>query len=218
MVMVAEPAVRLVGPNRVDRRAADRRRNAAALLAAVTSGLAAARDTVFARERFEQVLRSLVQARLIALCDDPERGAGRRRDDVSGAGRRPAPSRADRGSVRTAAHARRWTSQLLDTATHVAGLILEIERAQRRSLAGRNRVNGAAPLICFSLAIRAVRDQIERVAATDLPSQQYAELFSDATVKVMYCYSLLDVSKLDAGMVRSCTQIKAVQDQWFGCE
>ena len=45
MVMVAEPAYASVGPNRVDRRAADRRRSAAALLAAVTSGLAAARDT-----------------------------------------------------------------------------------------------------------------------------------------------------------------------------
>ena len=60
-----------------------------------------------------------------------------------------------------------WTCQLLDTATHVAGLILEIERAQGRSLAGRNRVDGAAPLIGSSLAIRAVRDRIERVAATD---------------------------------------------------
>ena len=38
-------------------------------------------------------------------------------------------------------------TQLLDTATHVAGLILEIERAQGRSLAGRNRADGAAPLI-----------------------------------------------------------------------
>ena len=60
-----------------------------------------------------------------------------------------------------------WTCQLLDTATHIAALILEIERAQGRSLAGRNRVDGAAPLIGSSLAIRAVRDRIERVAATD---------------------------------------------------
>ena len=60
-----------------------------------------------------------------------------------------------------------WTCQLLDAATHVAALILEIERAQGRSLASRNRVDGAAPLIGSSLAIRAVRDRIERVAATD---------------------------------------------------
>ena len=74
-MVMAEPAYASAGPIRVDRRAADRRRGAAALLAAVTSGLAVTRDTVFARERFEQVLRTLVQARSIALCERP----GRRR-------------------------------------------------------------------------------------------------------------------------------------------
>ena len=49
----------------------------------------------------------------------------------------------------------------------MAALILEIERAQGRSLASRNRADGAAPLIGSSFAIRAVRDRIERVAATD---------------------------------------------------
>ena len=167
MVMVAEPAYASVGPNRVDRRAADRRRSAAALLAAVTSGLAAARDTVFARERFEQVLRSLVQARSIALCDDPIGVPG---DDVMTF---PVPGGVPHHRARIEAVFEPprmldgWTCQLLDTATHVAGLILEIERAQGRSLAGRNRVDGAAPLIGSSLAIRAVRDRIERVAATD---------------------------------------------------
>ena len=167
MVMVAEPAYASVGPNRVDRRAADRRRNAAALLAAVTSGLAAARDTVFARERFEQVLRSLVQARSIALCDDPIGVPG---DDVMTF---PVPGGVPHHRARIEAVFEPprmldgWTCQLLDTATHVAGLILEIERAQGRSHAGRNRVDGAAPLIGSSLAIRAVRDRIERVAATD---------------------------------------------------
>ncbi len=46
---IAEPAYTSVGPIRVDRRAADRRNSAAALLAAVTSGLAVTRDTIFAR-------------------------------------------------------------------------------------------------------------------------------------------------------------------------
>ena len=82
-------------------------------------------------------------------------------------------------------------TQLLDTATHVAGLILEIERAQGRSLAGRNRADGAAPLIGSSLAIRAVRDRIERVAATDFtvlieggigpqPHPNFIEVFDQA--------------------------------------
>jgi len=38
-----------------------------------------------------------------------------------------------------------WTCRLLDTATHIAALILEIERAQGRNLANRNRADGAAP-------------------------------------------------------------------------
>ena len=154
-MVMAEPAYASAGPIRVDRRAADRRRSAAALLAAVTSGLAAARDTVFARERFEQVLRSLVQARSIALCDDPSGVPG---DDVMTF---PVPGGVPHHRARIEAVFEPprmldgWTCQLLDTATHVAGLILEIERAQGRSLAGRNRVDGAAPLIGSSLAIRA---------------------------------------------------------------
>jgi transcriptional regulator with PAS, ATPase and Fis domain len=60
-----------------------------------------------------------------------------------------------------------WTCQLLETATHVAALLLEIERAQGRSQGSRARPDGAAPLIGSSHAIRAVRERIERVAATD---------------------------------------------------
>jgi hypothetical protein len=59
-----------------------------------------------------------------------------------------------------------WTCQLLDTAKHVAALILEIERLNGRGLAGRGRADGAAPLIGSSQAIRAVRERNERVAAT----------------------------------------------------
>jgi transcriptional regulator with PAS, ATPase and Fis domain len=166
-MIMAEPAYASAGPIRVDRRAADRRRGAAALLAAVTSGLAVTRDTVFARERFQQVLRTLVQARSIALCEDPIVPAGNEVMCFDVPGGMPhhrarlevvfEPSRMLDG----------WTCQLLDTATHIAALILEIERAQGRILAGRNRVDGAAPLIGSSLAIRTVRDRIERVAATD---------------------------------------------------
>jgi DNA-binding NtrC family response regulator len=46
--------------------------------------------------------------------------------------------------------------------------ILEIERVTGRlGAAARGRADGAAPLIGSSAAIRAVRDRIERVAATD---------------------------------------------------
>jgi DNA-binding NtrC family response regulator len=47
-------------------------------------------------------------------------------------------------------------------------MILEIERVTGRlGAAARGRADGAAPLIGSSAAIRAVRDRIERVAATD---------------------------------------------------
>ena len=68
---IAEPAYTSVGPIRVDRRAADRRNSAAALLAAVTSGLAVTRDTIFARQRFEEALRAIVRAKSVTLCDEP---------------------------------------------------------------------------------------------------------------------------------------------------
>ena len=61
-----------------------------------------------------------------------------------------------------------WTCQVLESATHIAAMILEIERVTGRlGAAARGRADGAAPLIGSSAAIRAVRDRIERVAATD---------------------------------------------------
>ena len=61
-----------------------------------------------------------------------------------------------------------WTCRVLEGATHVAALILEIDRAAAGlNASGRTRADGAAPLIGSSSGIRAVRDRIERVAATD---------------------------------------------------
>src|SRR6187397_477606 len=164
---IAEPAYTSVGPIRVDRRAADRRGTAAALLAAVTSGLAVTRDTIFARQRFEEALRTIVHARSVALCDEPSAPPGENVMTFDVPGGVPhhrarieavfEPSRALDG----------WTCQMLDTATHIASMILEIDRAQGRSAGKRNQVDGAAPLIGSSAAITAVRNRIERVAATD---------------------------------------------------
>jgi hypothetical protein len=140
------------------------------LLAAVTSGPSVARDTGLVRERFEEELRVLVRARSIVLCDDPTVPAAPQVMcfDV------PAPAPHHRARIEAIFEPARlldgWTCQLLDTATHVAALILEIERLNGRGLPGRGRPDGAAPLIGSSQAIRAVRDRIERVAATDSPS------------------------------------------------
>ena len=58
---------------------------------------------------------------------------------------------------------------MLAAGAQVAGLLLEIERANGRwpLASARSRSDGAAPLIGSSRAIRAVRDRIERVAGTD---------------------------------------------------
>lgn len=147
------------------RRAIDRRRSALALLTAVTSGLSMARESRVARERFEQTLRSLSRAESVILREDAGITSGlsydvpvfgpeaRPRIDVTfEAGRRPDD----------------WTGQLFETATHVAALLIEVERAHGRyPFATRFRADGAAPLIGSSRAIHALRQRIERVAATD---------------------------------------------------
>ena len=105
-MVMAEPAYASAGPIRVDRRAADRRRGAAALLAAVTSGLAVTRDTVFARARFEQVLANARAGAVHHALRGPDRAGRRRRDVLQRARGRAASSRASRGRVRAVAHAR----------------------------------------------------------------------------------------------------------------
>jgi transcriptional regulator with PAS, ATPase and Fis domain len=167
MVMM-EAACGSAGVMRADKRAADRRRGATALLTAVTSGLALARHATFARERFEEELRVHIRARSVALCDEPT---------VAPAAPNvmcfdlPATTTTHRARLEAVFEPARtldgWTCQMLDAATHVAALILEIERAQGRSAGMRNRPDGAAPLIGSSPAIRGVRERIERVAATD---------------------------------------------------
>jgi len=62
-----------------------------------------------------------------------------------------------------------WDRRLLESARHIATLLLVIDRAVRGGLFGglRSQPDGAAPIIGSSPAIRAVRERIERVAATD---------------------------------------------------
>jgi transcriptional regulator with PAS, ATPase and Fis domain len=164
---MAEPAYASAGPVRAERRAAERRRGAAALLTAVTSGLSVMRGSAFARERFEREVRRLVRAESIALCDDPMApiAANVMCFDI------PAAAPHHRARLEAVFEAGRmldgWTCQILEIATHVAALLLEVERARGRSAVNPHRADGAAPLIGSSQAIRAVRDRIERVAATD---------------------------------------------------
>ncbi len=151
-------------------RVTDRRCATATVLAAVTSGLSAEREPRLVRERFEHELRSLIHARSVTFREDGEPAAdrpnvlsfdvpgellnGRPRLEAVFEPARPADDRA---------------RQMLAAAALVTGLLLEIERANGKwpLSCARSRSDGAAPLIGSSRPIRAVRERIERVAATD---------------------------------------------------
>jgi transcriptional regulator with PAS, ATPase and Fis domain len=136
----------------------------------VMAGLASVRDPRMVRERFEEDLRTIVRAKSVRFRDDGEKAVpgviscdlpgptieGRPRLEAVFDPARPVDARA---------------RQMLAAGAYVAGLLLEIERANGRwplaCARSRGEVDGAAPLIGSSLPIRVLRDRLERVAATD---------------------------------------------------
>jgi DNA-binding NtrC family response regulator len=147
----------------------DNRGATATLLAALTTGLSAVREPRLVRERFEEELRHLVNARSIVFRDDP---LDRVRPHVVSL---DIPGRSSGGRVRLEASfdASRTiddrTRELLEVAVQVAGLLFEIERVNGRwpLACAQPGVDGAAPLIGSSEPIRQVRERIEKVAGTD---------------------------------------------------
>jgi transcriptional regulator with PAS, ATPase and Fis domain len=152
------------------RRRAERRRGVPALTAAITTGLALAEPRA-ARERLEEELRSALRARSVRLRDGGAQGVAPPPDavcfDV------PYPDGDGRARLEVIFDAPQplddWTCQLIELATQLASLVLELERATARLMPGsrKHASDGAAPLIGSSEAIRRVRERIERVAATD---------------------------------------------------
>jgi len=151
------------------RRASERRRGATALMAAVRAGVTPGAEPRVARERLEEELRAALQARSVILRDEPSPllaphtlcfdvpfgyGEGRARLEILFDTPRPLDN---------------WSCQIIDAATQLAAMILELERATGRLWVGaaRRQGDGAAPLIGSSEAIRRVRERIERVPATD---------------------------------------------------
>jgi transcriptional regulator with PAS, ATPase and Fis domain len=150
------------------RRAIERRRGAAALMAAVGAGITLGSEPRAARDRLEEELRSTLRARSVILRDEPAPllapntlcfdvpfgyGDGRARLEILFETPRPLDE---------------WSCQVIEAATQLAAMILELERATGRLMNGaRRQADGAAPLIGSSEAIRRVRERIERVAATD---------------------------------------------------
>ena len=141
----------------------------AVMLETLTTGLAAVREPRLVRERFEEELRALVRATSVTFRQDADE---RQRPNVVSY-EVPGSSFDDRPWLEAvfdpARPADDRARQMLAAGAQVAGLLLEIERANGRwpLASARSRSDGAAPLIGSSLAIRAVRDRIERVAGTD---------------------------------------------------
>lgn len=150
-------------------RAMERRRGAAALLTAVTSGASVAREPHAARERLEEELRLALRARQVTLREDApvpmspppnavfievpiEAGGGRARLEAVFDTPRPLDD---------------WNCQLMESAAQLAAVLLDIERGAPRGIPARKLGDGAAPFIGSSVVIRRVRERIEQVALTD---------------------------------------------------
>jgi transcriptional regulator with PAS, ATPase and Fis domain len=61
-----------------------------------------------------------------------------------------------------------WSTQLLESASRLAALVLEVDRPGASPLQARtSRRDGAAPLVGSSAVMQALRERVERVATTD---------------------------------------------------
>ena len=166
----------------------------ATLLAALTRGLSVVREPRLVRARFEEELRALLKATSITLRDDRD-GVPLRPEvvvlDV------PGPPFEPRQRLEAVFEPGRQidqrTRQMLSAAASIAGLLMEIERANGRwpLACARSRTDGAAPLIGSTPAIRLVRERIEKVAVTDFtiliegaigpePHPSFIEVFGEA--------------------------------------
>jgi transcriptional regulator with PAS, ATPase and Fis domain len=140
---------------------------AATLLAAVTSGLSVIREPRLVRARLEEELRTLVNARSVAVragtTDLPRHPDAISFDVPSAPWTMPARLEAVFEPRRPVSD---WELRALSFGAQVASLLVQIEYASGGGSRMR-RDDGAAPLIGSSAAIRSVRERIERVAATD---------------------------------------------------
>ena len=150
-------------------RAAERRRAIGSLLRGLLAALPVMRDMRQLRRKFEDELRALLDVRDVDLRDGPATArpidASLSVDVAAGPlGLGAIDLTFDRLDRRLDA----WDAQLLEDAKGVAALVLLLDRAYRAGALSmtRSRFDGAAPIIGSSAAIRAVRERIDRVAAT----------------------------------------------------
>jgi DNA-binding NtrC family response regulator len=158
----------------------DRRQALSDMLATLTRFLDKGQDISLMRGAFEEMLQRVVPVRAIQLRESNSRWTGR----LTGTGgiesialEVPGSDPTTRGLLEATfdpgCRLGDWDFQMLGTATHVAALVLEIERswtqlARAGLLDGhRTRRDGAAPIIGSTAVMQALRATIERLAATD---------------------------------------------------
>src|SRR5688572_30704583 len=210
-MVIAEPAYMTAAPETAERRGTERRRGVAALLSAVTTGLSVAREPGPLRERFEDELRALVRARSISVRDEPQPAA----PNVTCIDIPPGAAH-----HRARIEAIFEPARMLEGGAQIAALLLEMERVQGRpSLAVRSKADGAAPLIGSSAAIRAVRERIERVAATDFTVLIEGE---SGTGKELVAHQIHELSRRRRGpfVAVNCAAIveTLIEAELFGIE
>jgi transcriptional regulator with PAS, ATPase and Fis domain len=158
----------------------DRRHTWAALLTTLSRTLARREDVALIRGAFEESLRRSLPVRTVQL-KDPTSGWTTRQESAPGAEsialEVPGSDQQGAGILEATfepgAPIGEWDFQLLGLAAHLASLVLEIERTRRQlARAGllsidRSKRDGAAPLIGSTPAMHALRETIQRVAATD---------------------------------------------------
>ena len=154
----------------------DRRMAFAGLLATLSRGLERTREPLALRRILEDGLRRVLPVRDITLRDHQVRlsvvsaGANRTPESISFEIPTGEPGR---HAVLEAAFDPSsclddWDVQVLASASHVAALLLEIERTRSSRLpALRHGRDGAAPLIGLSAGMRLLRERMEKVAVTD---------------------------------------------------
>src|SRR5262245_19124784 len=159
----------------------DRREALADLCAALARSLDRRHEISQMRDTFEEWLRRVVPLRTVVLREAGSRWSSR-------AGAQPGPESvalevpgADpempgllEATFDSACRPSAWDFQMLGVAAHVGALVLEIERSRlqlaRAGLFVSNRAprrDPVAPIVGSTPAMRALRDTIERVAATD---------------------------------------------------
>ena len=161
----------------------DRRQALTDLFGALARALDRQGDISLMRGAFEEMVRRLVPVRTVQLRETGSRwtsrmesGAGAESIVLEVPGSDPATKGVLEASFDPACRLGEWDFQMLTLAAQIAALVLEIERSRlqlvRAGLLDANRPrrdisSRAAPLVGSTPPMQALRDKIERVAATD---------------------------------------------------